>query len=281
MTFRALGLMCTFALPCAALALAGCADADADAVGTYEVRIYGEEYIEEGIPESVFADGWSISFDEFLVVISDVEVRRGAATPVVEDATSRAFDLTAASSGEGQRVLQAEVPIGTYDEVAYRVAPATAATVAGNATPAQLAELRAGGYALLVAGTAVKAGVTKSFRLGFQTHTRYDGCEAMGVVSATSPGVSQITIHADHLLYDSLVSETPSVRFDLVASADDAGDANGEITAAELAATNILAEENYQTGNQPITDLWAYMAYQSSTVGHIDGEGHCTNTAVE
>ena len=84
----------------------------------------------------------------------------------------------------------------------------------------------------------------------------------------------QLTIHADHLFYDSLISEEPAVRFDLIASADI--DDDGEVTLAELAAVDITGQSNYGVGNRTdIRDLAAFIAAKSASVGHIDGEGHC------
>ncbi|MEZ4472315.1 MAG: hypothetical protein R3F60_16270 [bacterium] len=63
------------------------------------------------------------------------------------------------------------------------------------------------------------------------------------------------------------------MAFDLIAAADADGD--GLVTEAELAAVDISTQERYQVGSRPISDLWRFIEQQATTVGHIDGEGHC------
>jgi hypothetical protein len=54
---------------------------------------------------------------------------------------------------------------------------------------------------------------------------------------------------------------------------------DGEVTQAELTARDIRGQARYQVGNIPATNLWAFIAHQATTVGHINGEGHCATTA--
>ena len=65
----------------------------------------------------------------------------------------------------------------------------------------------------------------------------------------------------------------PNVAFDLIAASD--ANADGAVTQEELAAVDITAEARYQVGSHDIKDLWSFIAYQATTVGHINGEGHC------
>ncbi len=87
----------------------------------------------------------------------------------------------------------------------------------------------------------------------------------------------QITIHGDHLFMDSLVEMEPSLRFDAIAAAD--ADHDGDVTLEELEAVSQTAFEaldHYDVDpDSGITDLRAYLTYLATTVGHIDGEGHC------
>jgi hypothetical protein len=111
------------------------------------------------------------------------------------------------------------------------------------------------------------------FAWGFAGVTRYVDCETAARVEAGGVGASQLTIHADHLLYDDLVSAEPRVVFDLIAASD--GDGDGVVTAAELEGRDISGEARYQVGNAAVDDLWGFVAAQVGTLGHIDGEGHC------
>lgn len=247
------------------LALVAC-DAEGGE-GTLRVAIYGEEFIEEGIPADVFSDGWSVELTRFLVAVDEIDAD---ADPVPGQ---HVFDLTQPSGGEGHDVARLTVPAGTVEELSYRIAPAGIDAEAGNATPADVEALRDGGFSLLVEGVATKGDDEKAFAWGFTTTTRYSPCETNQEIDDGGTATSQITIHADHLFYDDLDSETPNVAFDLVAAAD--ADSDGTVTAAELAAVDITTEARYQVGSRDIADLWGFIEAQTATVGHIDGEGHC------
>ncbi|HRI49161.1 MAG TPA: hypothetical protein PLW65_03210 [Pseudomonadota bacterium] len=243
-----------------------------EAGGTLNVTIYGEEFIEKGIPASVFSDGWSVTFSKFLVSVGEVSAARGEAAPDLEDGSYRIFNLVAGSAEQGHQVVSKTVPGGSYNRVAYRMAPPQAGVTAGNAGAADRDVLTRGGYGLYVAGSATKGGSTKTFAWGFPGRTFYKKCESTALVSGGS-ATSQLTIHGDHLFYDDLFSKEPNVSFELIATAD--RDDNGEVTQAELTALDIRTQARYQVGSTGITNLWAFITYQTSTVGHIDGEGHC------
>lgn len=243
--------------------------------GTLNVSIYGEEFIEKGIPSSEFSDGWAVTFTKFLVSVGEVSAARGGGSADLTEPTYRIFNLTAASNGQGQSITSKSVPGGAYDRVAFRVAPPPQGTSGGNATAAERDTVTRGGYGLYVEGRAQKGAMTKTFAWGFTNKTFYKACESTAMVDGNTAS-SQLTVHGDHLFYDDLFSAEPNVSFDLIASAD--RDANGEVTQAELLALDIRTQSRYQVGSTGITNLWAFLSYQTSTVGHIDGEGHCAET---
>src|SRR5690242_19187488 len=104
--------------------------------GTLAVTIYGEEFIEKGIPAEEFSDGWKLTFTKFLVSLGDVSAANEHDLPAIMDSTYRIFDLTKSSSGNGHDVLSAEVPAGTYNHIGYRIAPPPSGAVLGNAMAA-------------------------------------------------------------------------------------------------------------------------------------------------
>ena len=108
------------------------------------------------------------------------------------------------------------VAAGSWDHVSYRVAPGEH------------------GYSVRAVGSATREGVTKTFDWAFESSTHYTACRSTANVPADGVGTVQLTIHADHFFYDSLVSEEPGVRFQALADADADGD--GVITRAELEA---------------------------------------------
>lgn len=224
--------------PCLATLL-GCAEGE----GEIEVRAWGEAYIEAGIPAQAISDGWTIDFDRFEVEITDIAI----AGAELEDPGT--IDLTEPSGAAGQLLGRASVPAGTHANATFSLARVS------------------------LEGSASKGDVSKTFAWEFATPVRFFDCDTTTTVPTRGTGNFQITIHADHLFYDSLVSETPSLRFDPIAAADSDGD--GVITGDELAMTTIGA---YDPGNLPIDDLWTFLAAQAMTMGHVDGEGHCAST---
>jgi hypothetical protein len=248
-----------------ALLVAGASACSEDSgEGTVEVRIWGEDFVESGIPADVFVDGWSIEWNRFLVAVD------GIATPEAEDPTRWLFDLTAETGGAGAMVASLASASGAT-ELAYRVGPGRLAD-AGNAV-VDAPMMEDDGHSIFVDGIATKDGRSIAFAWGFASDTTYHACEVVEEVPDGGQIRTVVTIHADHLFYDDLEAPEPDVTFDLVASADVDGD--GTVTREELLAVDIRAEPNYQVGSRDITDLWHFIEAQSKTVGHIDGEGHC------
>jgi hypothetical protein len=258
-----------------ALVALGCGD-DSASPGTLELSIYGEDFIEQGIPAAEVADGWAVRFDSFLVTLTDLSVARGHGAPSLTDSNQRIFDIARPSMKKGITVISKMVDGGKYDHIGYAISPARTGAAAGNPLPAGALEaMIAAGESVRVSGSGSKDGKTVSFTWGFTgdtTHSCHIGLEVDGGTSG-----SQITIHGDHLFYDDLVSMEPGVRFDLVAASD--ADMDGTVTRTELTARDIRGQARYQVGNVPVTTLWAFIAHQATTLGHIDGEGHCQTAA--
>lgn len=219
----------------------GCETDDGGAArGILEVRAYGEEFIEQGIGAAAFEDGWAVQFSRFEVEVASVTVAGQTLSGPV------GVDLTQASGGAGQPVTQFEVAAASYSDAAF------ALRIVG------------------IEGLATKGADVKSISWALDAPTRYSACETSTVVSEQTAGRFEITVHADHLFYDSLVSQAPALRFQPLADADTDGD--GAITRAELEAASI---GGYDPGNADVATLWEWLVAQAGTVGHVDGEGHC------
>jgi len=223
--------------------LSGCASAS----GSVTAVAYGEEFIEEGIPADSVDDGWAIHFDRYAVTISAVTI--GGST--LED--TETVDLTEPSDGQGQELGTLELPPGDYTDSSFVI---------------QRVE---------VEGSGEKDGETKTFSWVFDQAIAYGDCDTTTEVTSGEAARFQVTVHADHLFYDSLVSEHPQLLFQPLANADADGD--GEIEAAELWETDIGAYDPGSAGG--IDDLWTFLEAQARTLGHVDGEGHCHATEVD
>ncbi len=245
------------------LLLAGCTGN-----GTWIVETWGEEYIEDEIPAADVDDGYTITYDEFLVAIGGVALVDGNGDEVAAVDGQQIFDVAAAGP---HAVGEADAPATHYDHVDMIIAPASGA-VAGNATEDQVAYMNDNGLSISATGSATLSGDTYTFAWDFDTDTHY-GCEPDLTIAEGGEGHTQLTIHGDHLFYDDLEDPDAGVAFQVLADAD--ADADFEITQAELAATDIAAT-GYGVGQySEVTDLWAFVEHLTRTLGHIDGEGHC------
>jgi hypothetical protein len=263
------------------LALAGCGH-DAGS-GDVEFTVWGEEYVEDGIPAETFEDGWSAKFSEFLIVLGEVTVADASAGDGNRISGTQLFDLVTPGPHEIGRLDGLEAR--QWDTVGYEVRTITADTeLHPSASADDLATMRAGDYSIYVAGFATKNSETKSFAWGFQNSTSYARCvseaegrEQYGVL-VTNGGTEhvELTIHGDHFFYDDLASPNAVLRFDAIANADANDD--GDVTLDELGSVKLVAieEGTYGTGSAGrVDDLGAFVQALTATLGHFRGEGHC------
>jgi hypothetical protein len=99
-------------------------------------------------------------------------------------------------------------------------------------------------------GSANKAGSTRTFGWVLDSPTRYTRCDTKTEVVAGAKAIFHVTVHADHLFYDSLVSQEPALLFGALADADTETDR--KLAQSELAAADIGA---YDPGNEDMDDL--------------------------
>lgn len=244
--------------------LAGCGGE-----GTWKVTTWGEDYIETAIPASVFADGCSVQYDEFVVVFEHRQLVDGDGEVVGEIEPAQAYDLTVAGPSD---MGETTVPADHYSHVEVVVAPVAEAEL-GTATADQLAALTDANASVLVDGTLTCGGTGKHFRWTFDESTTYE-CEPPDLTIASGGSdETQLTIHGDHLFYDGLENADAVVRGEALFNADTNDD--GEITLAELGAVSIPAL-GYEVGEySDVLTLQQFVSHLSRTIVHIDGEGEC------
>jgi len=271
----------------AALSLAACGD---DSVGTspgtVTASIWGEEYIQDRIPAAAtpeadgFQNGWEIRYTKFLVSIGDLSVASSAGGEAGRLQAVRVYDLhTLVGPLEIGRMPS--LPSRRYDRVSYRIAPVDAQATMANATPADVALMRAGNHSVYVEGQGTRMGTTVRFRWGFGGTVSYTNCHSSETevgLAVPSGGTAraQITVHGDHLFYDDLQSPEAKLRFDLIARAD--ANRDGEVTLVELAAIDLTTAPMGQYGTGARSDVRNVRDFITSlvaTVGHFNGEGHC------
>lgn len=274
-----------------AVGIGGCPAAS----GTVEVEISGEEAATMGFPvgDIAFVDGWSVSFEHVLIVVEDFGLSDGT-TSVPLDAPSTLVDLAA---GDQLVWTHAGVPAQRWSDVSWHIARPTAATrLLGAVTAADRDAMVAAGVSFRIVGTATHpthGAVAIDLALPMAAHM--EGCvsgrdETDGiVVPASGTHRTQLTIHLDHLFFDSARADEPNLRFDAWAAA--AG-ADGTVTYEDL-ATQMLADLRGLDGmplldgmgnpvayeppasGLPMQTLAAFVLAEAFTVGHFEGEGHC------
>lgn len=276
----------------AALSLLLLSACSAEEYGSATFTTWGEAYIEEGIPAGDgFVDGWSLKYDKFLVNFHQIQVATSSGEVAATSPESYFVDNVV--PGRKRLVTFEDVTAKAWDSVSYQIKPAVASAkiIAGDSADLEMmVEL---GYSLYIQGSASKDAVTKTFALGFTTGTQYDAChsEQSGkdtagiVVTDGSEDTSELTTHGDHFFYDRLQGSAgsnieTSLRFDNVATADDAGDADGDITLEEL-ANQPIDVKLYDPSGLPAVNMKDFMTGLARTVGHFRGEGECTISEAE
>ena len=270
-----------------AAALTGCSEGEGGEGGKGGVvfTTWGEEYIEQEIPAADFEDGWSITYEKFLLAIRGVTVADREGTVGGQMAGSILYDHTQAGT---KSVVSFEgLEEGPWEEVSYEIAPVDAATTLDGATEADKQLMLDAGASVHIEAVARKGAVEKRLDWTFSIATAYRGCkgekdgkETEGVL-VTNGGTDtvELTIHGDHFFYDDLQAATAKRRFEAIAAAD--ADADGEVTLEELAAVALvdIPEGSYGTGSAGnINDLGAFVAALSRTLGHFRGEGECVSS---
>jgi hypothetical protein len=281
-------------IACACVSGLGCTSSDGTN-GTLTVRASGEDAAREGFPvgegdaEIAFVDGWTVRFDHVLVSIADFSLRIRGGDDAGLDADPVVADL---HLGNAELWAFDGVPARRWDRVGFRYVPARAGVRAANDVGASaLAAMIDNGYSLLVSGTAEKDGREVDFEYGFDfevAHTRcvnaLDDTDGL-VVPAGAAAEAEITVHLDHLFFDTYASEDAELRFDpMAAVAPDDGPVTLDDLSVQDNLSDLLGPDGqpldlaYDSGSafDPVPeDLREYVIAAATTTGHFNGEGHC------
>lgn len=267
------------------LAASSCGDdAASTEQGSISFSTWGEEYIEVGLPETEFADGYAVVFDRFLVSIGNIEV--ADAEGKVAARHDGFFLVDHVEPGVKDLVSFDGLEAGAYERVSFETSPAprSATTLVGGVSEADAELMVAGGYHVYAEGTLTGGGVSKRFAWGFGVPTKLDECEAEldgklqrgALVPAGGSDSIELTIHGDHFFYDDLQASSAVLRGAALAAAD--ADDDGTITLEELAAVRLvdLPADQYGVGGvSDVDELAGFVRFLSRTLGHFRGEGEC------
>lgn len=268
-------------------ALSGCGDdtnGPSGGEGTVTFTSWGEEYIEDQIPSSAFEDGYSVTYDRFLVLVGNIVV---ADSEGVEAGRHDGFFLMDHTEPGTKELISLEgLEAKAWTHVSYETSPASAGQIEplGAVTQADVDQMVTEGLHVYVEGTISNGTASKTFAWGFGVPTLLDDCEGdldgkttEGVlVTQGGNDVVELTIHGDHFFYDDLQAAEAVLRADAMFNAD--ADDDGEITLEELEAVSLvdLPPDQYGTGGvDGVNDLRAFVEFLSRTLGHFRGEGEC------
>ena len=285
--------MRTCALALALLVAGGCA---ADGEGTISLRVSGEDGALAGYPndEAAFADGWSVQFDQYLVAIGDLHVAATGGGTGARDEQLYIADLHA-----GEPDLDEIGPLAArrWDRVSFSMrAPTTDDDVVAldGVSSEDVARMIDGGFVYWIAGRATKGDREVGFAWGLDNPSinrdctnGFDGTSGL-VVRNNTVTEGEITVHVEHLFWDTLGSEQTELRFDPIAAVADADgvvqwealaeqqlanmqDADGEPLVDEMGVALV-----YNPGSLPIANLQEFVLAATRTQAHLGGEGLCT-----
>ena len=211
---------------------------------------WGEEFIEQGLPASEFGDGCSAVYTSFEVEITSATLLH-ADEEVVGEVDVGRFELTTPGP---QELGSVSVAAGDYERVYYEIGPTAE-------------------DAVRAVGSVTCGEDTVSFDWSFSPSSRYRCLPLEIAVSADGETVTELTIHGDHLFFDSLEDEGGTPQGQAIVDAD--ADGNGDVTLAELEAVSV-ADLGYAVGiYTDVTQFSDFISLLVQGVGHVDGEGHC------
>jgi hypothetical protein len=270
----------------------GCLGCAPSSRGSVRLFASGEAAAEAGYPTPgpspiAFVDGWTMDFEHVLVGIEEVTFAGEtlAVTPLLVDL----------HLGRAELFTEAALPSGRL-EVAYTLAaPGEASVEVGVVAPDARSRMEAAGASLLVAGRASHPlHGDYTFELAVPRPIIAASCEqadgTLGVVVPENGEVeAELTVHLDHLFFDSGTAEAPSLRFEAWAAA--AGE-DRHVTLDELAAqpladlvgvdgmplrdeAGLVAYVPPATG-ETITTLREHVVALAASSPHWMGEGHCS-----
>lgn len=251
------------------------------AVGSVEITLTGEEAATEGLPFSedgetlAFSDGdWTVRFDHYVVALRDITLGGSSlAGPFVVDLSKATGEPPAFSLGTLDAVEIGRAPFGFTIEAAE-----AGAGVLGDVDEAVADAMVEADASYAIAGTASDGISSVRFDWQLAAHTRNTECTngddgTQGVVVIENGTVeAEITVHIEHVFYDTLGVEGPSLVMDAMVAL--AGE-DGVVTTSELAAAAI-DPIIYDKGSYDVVDMLGFVTIGAASQAHLNGAGLCT-----
>lgn len=263
--------------------------------GILSIRVSGEQAAVSGFPvgegedQIAFADGWSVEFHKVIVSLSHFSLGSEAGEEAALSVDPVVVDL---HQGTPEIWRFEGIPAQRWEAVGYRYQkPPADARIVNAVSEDDLALMQREGYSLLIEATAHGDARDVELQWGFPLAIDVVHCEngldgTDGIVVRDNAATSgEITVHLDHLFFDSYATEEPNLRFDAMAAMAPDG---GPLLLGALRGQDNLSDLKgldsvplglaYDPGSafHPVpTNLEEYVVAAAETTGHWNGEGHC------
>jgi hypothetical protein len=268
----------------------GCGE-DGQGSGKLRVLLSAEQTIDDGVkagPGEENTRDYSVSYEKFLVAIGRVQVGRvSPSARLVEDAVYIA-DMRQVGEAGLEIASFDDVQPGQWSQFGYQTPTAQpGALKLAGVSDADAQEMITEQLTYWIEGRVERPEKPVSFVLKVALNATYSDCESNGqpgiAVSADGTSTATITLHGDHLWFNTLArgDETTITRYaQWLVDADTDGD--GKVSAEDLASVTaekvFPSAKGYNLSGGPIAVSTAldFVKAQLATQGHLNGEGECS-----
>jgi hypothetical protein len=289
----------------AILALSGCGE-DSGGTGRVQVFVEPEDTIPEGLEpgsgEENIQDGWTVTYDKFLVAVGNFRATRSADTSdQLSEPRVYVVDLKNVPTGGLVIAEFNDVTASRWDKVGFDLQNASASNVRAESTAqADYDFMVSNGYSIYIEATMTNptgqsclpakptdcvSATSVTFKWGLAAGTSFDDCapeSGDAGFAVPSGGTVQVkpTIHGDHWFFTNITqgAEITERRAQWIANCD--VDRNGETTLDELRgvqAADVFPSPPYNLSGAiiPVNTAFDYLEAQTRTLGDFQGDGEC------
>lgn len=283
--------------------LGGCGGDDGEDLSgddVLTVALEAEDTITEGLEPGEdlenLVDGWTVTFDNYIVAIGEVTIGRKGGDLTVEGGV--VVDLTKLPTNGFELARFTGIAAGQWPEFFYEQVHAEDGTRDDSVSEDDYARMVDEELTYLIRGTATKDDESIDFEFAVPAEVTYGPCEseegAAGVnVTEMGESAASVVIHGDHIFFNGFPSgaEVVERRAAWLAAADALTGADGELTTEDLegisgtdlaglfptgAPANEGDAQYFLSGSpMPIETALDFVKGQLVTQGHFNGEGEC------
>jgi hypothetical protein len=247
--------------------------------------------VQAGTDEENIQDGWSLSYDTFLITLGDFKAASSQNT--FKDTQSYVVDLKSLPSSGLVLSQFNDIPAERYTSFGYSVLKASSASQKTTGLSEEHYNTMVnGGYSVWIKGTFSHNTLgAYTFTWALDAATSFDDCASEeGDVGFAVPEGGTVnvkpTVHGDHWVFSSITrgSEAQVKRLAQWVSLCDQ-DGNRDVTLEELRATrasDVFPSTDYNLSGSfnTVETAYDYLIEQARTLGDFQGEGECPTRKV-